>query len=166
VSSRLLETVRPEDRARVYRGPVVVRILGGHPGGVKGIREGRLAARGRQRTATGTPARSLSRAVSREPGAGTLAATVVLTEPTGADLWVIAELAGQRIRARAAAAAQLERGATVHLRIDAAGMTGGIIRAGHRGLPLKTRVLGSLATELPQVPGRGSGLALLIEGVA
>ena len=61
-------------------------------------------------------------AVSREPGAGTLAATVVLTEPTGADLWVIAEFAGQRIRGRAAAGTQLERGATVHLRIDAAGI--------------------------------------------
>ncbi len=60
--------------------------------------------------------------MSREPGPGTLAATVVLTEPTGADLWVIAEFAGQRIRGRAAAGTQLERGATVHLRIDAAGI--------------------------------------------
>ncbi len=60
--------------------------------------------------------------VTREPGAGTLAATVLLTEPTGADLWVVAEFAGQRIRGRAAAGTRIERGATVHVRIDAAGI--------------------------------------------
>jgi multiple sugar transport system ATP-binding protein len=57
--------------------------------------------------------------VGVEPGRDALAGTVVLTESTGADLWVIAELAGQRIRGRAAPGARPQRGSTVYLRIDA-----------------------------------------------
>jgi ABC-type sugar transport system ATPase subunit len=57
--------------------------------------------------------------VGVEPGRDALPATVVLTESTGADLWVIAELAGQRIRGKAAPGASPQRGSTVYLRIDA-----------------------------------------------
>ena len=57
--------------------------------------------------------------VGVEPGRDALPGTVVLTESTGADLWVIAELAGQRIRGKAAPGASPQRGSTVYLRIDA-----------------------------------------------
>jgi multiple sugar transport system ATP-binding protein len=58
--------------------------------------------------------------VGVEPGRDALPARVLMTEPTGDDLWVIAELAGQRVRGRAAAAASLQPGADVSLTIDAA----------------------------------------------
>ncbi len=57
--------------------------------------------------------------VDVEPRRDALPGTVVLTESTGADLWVIAEVAGQRIRGRAVPGASPERGSTVYLLIDA-----------------------------------------------
>ena len=51
-------------------------------------------------------------------------------------------------------------------RVHAAGVAGGVIRAGDGGLALKARVLGRLAAQGAHIPSRLSGLALLVEAVA
>ncbi|UCE30303.1 MAG: ABC transporter ATP-binding protein [Burkholderiales bacterium] len=61
-------------------------------------------------------------AASDEPGPDAVAATTLLTEPTGSALWVVAELDGERIRARAEPGARLARDATVYLRFDLTGI--------------------------------------------
>jgi len=57
--------------------------------------------------------------VAEEAAPGSLPVEVVLVEPVGAELRVVCELAGQRIRARVAPGAAVARGAQAHLRIDA-----------------------------------------------
>ena len=52
------------------------------------------------------------------------------------------------------------------LGVHAAGVVGGVVRAGHRGLPVKARVLGALAAQRAQVPGRFTAVALFVKGVA
>jgi hypothetical protein len=52
------------------------------------------------------------------------------------------------------------------LRVHAAGVAGRVIRASDPGLARKARIFGRLAAEGAQVPGRCSGLPLLIEAVA
>ena len=108
----------------VYDDPdnlFVARFLGSPP--INVLRPEGLEGIARRPAAGGWLAvRPAQVAVNREPVPGSLAATVVLTEPTGADLWVIADAGGQRIRGRADAGTQLERGQAVHLLIDVAGI--------------------------------------------
>ncbi len=57
--------------------------------------------------------------MSGEPDSRSIAAQVVLTEHTGAELWVVAEIAGQRLRGRAPEGTRPERGSIVYPIFDA-----------------------------------------------